>query len=410
MSTPAPLTITNGLLVLPGGTPRKGAIRCVAGRIAALGDVAAQPGDTVVDAKGALIAPGLIDFGVFAIDKPAFHFGGITRAALMPDQAPVLDRSSTVRYAAQSGKPDFWVHPLAAATRGLGGSELAEIAMMRDAGARAVATGRTWIADSGTMLRLLRYAGMLGLVVVAHSEDAGLAGSAVATAGEMATRLGLASAPAEAEALAVARDIALTEIAGARLHLRQVTTAGALALVRAAKARGVAVTAGVTPAHFMLSDLAIGVFRTFARLSPPLRAESDRQAVLAALADGTIDVIASGHDPRGPEDKRLPFADAEPGMAGAETLLPLTLTLVRDGVIDTARAFQLLAANPAVLLGVDAGVLAQGMQADLALIEPERPWIVDSDKMAASAGNTPFDKQPVQGRVRALYKGGASIG
>ncbi len=410
MSAPAPLTIINGLLVLAEGTPRRGAIRCEAGRIVALGDVTPLPGDTVVDAKGALIAPGLIDFGVFAIDKPAFHFGGITRAALMPDQAPVLDRSSAVRYAAQSGKPDLWVHPLAAATRGLGGNELAEIAMMRDAGARAVATGRTWIADSGTMLRLLRYAGMLGLVVVAHSEDAGLAGNAVATAGEMATRLGLASAPAEAEALAVARDIALTEIAGARLHLRQVTTVGALALVRAAKARGVAVTAGVTPAHFMLSDLAIGDFRTFARLSPPLRAESDRQAVLAALADGTVDIIASGHDPRGPEDKRLPFADAEPGMAGAETLLPLTLTLVRDGVIDMARAFQLLAANPAALLGVDAGVLAQGMQADIALIEPERPWIVDSDRMAASAGNTPFDKQPVQGRVSALYKGGASIG
>ena len=409
MSTPAPLTITNGLLVLPEGAPRRGAIRCEDGRITALGEVSAQPGDTVVNAKGALIAPGLVDFGVFAIDKPAFHFGGITRAALMPDQGQALDRPSTVRYAAQSGKPDFWVHPLAAATRGLEGKELAEIAMMRDAGARAVATGRTWIADSGIMLQLLRYAGMLGLVVVAHSEDAGLTGSAVATAGEMATRLGLPSAPAEAELLAVARDIALAEMAGARLHLRQVTTAGALALVRAAKARGVAVTAGVTPAHFMLSDLAIGDFRTFARLSPPLRAESDRQAVLAALADGTIDVVASGHDPRGPEDKRLPFADAEPGMAGAETLLPLTLTLVRDGVIDMARAFRLLAGNPAALLGVDAGVLAAGMQADLALIEPERPWIVDSNRMAASAGNTPFDRQPVQGRVTALYKGGASV-
>ena len=410
MKQTRPLTITGAQLVTPGGLVR-GAIRCADGLIESVGaDVAAQDGDEVIDARGKLVAPGIVDLGVFAVDKPAFHFGGITRAALMPDQAPVLDHPSTVRYAAQSGKPDLWVHPLAAATRGLKGVELAEIAMMRDAGARAVATGRTWIADSGTMLRLLRYAGMLGLVVVAHSEDAGLTGSAVATAGEMATRLGLPSAPAEAEALAVARDIALTEIAGARLHLRQVTTAGALALVRAAKARGVAVTAGVTPAHFMLSDLAIGDFRTFARLSPPLRSESDRQAVLAALADGTIDVIASGHDPRGPEDKRLPFADAEPGMAGAETLLPLTLTLVRDGVIDMARAFQLLAANPAALLGVDAGVLAQGMQADLALIEPERPWIVDSDKMAASAGNTPFDKQPVQGRVSALYKGGASIG
>jgi dihydroorotase len=144
-------------------------------------------------------------------------------------------------------------------------------------------------------------------------------------------------------------------------------------------------------------------------MSPPLRCEADRQAVLAALADGTIDVIASGHDPRGPEDKRLPFADAEPGMAGAETLLALTLNLVRDGVIDMARAFALLAANPAHLLGVNAGALHVGMEADIALVEPERPWIVDSDRMAASAGNTPFDKQPVQGRVTALWKGGASL-
>ncbi len=409
MSMASPLTITGGLLVLPEGEPRRGAVRCEGGRIAALGDIAPQPGDTVIEARGALIAPGLVDLGVFAIDKPAFHFGGITRAALMPDQSPVLDHPARVRFAAQSGKPDLWVHPLAAATRGLEGGELAEIALMQDAGAKAVATGRRWIADSGAMLRLLRYCAMLDLVVVSHAEDGGLAGSAVATAGEMATRLGLPSAPAEAEALAVARDIALAELAGARLHIRQVTTAAGLALVRAAKARGLAVTAGVTPAHFMLSDIAVADFRTFARLSPPLRAESDRRAVLAALADGTIDVISSGHDPRGPEDKRLPFADAEPGMAGAETLLPLTLNLVRDGVIDLPRAFALLAANPARLLGIDAGVLATGMQADIALVEPERPWIVDSDRMAASAGNTPFDKQPVQGRVTALFKGGAPL-
>ena len=407
--TPTPLTITGGRLVVPGETPRPGAIRCENGRIVALGDIAPADGDRVVDAKGALIAPGLVDLGVFAIDKPAFHFGGITRAALMPDQGPPLDHPARVRFAAQSGKPDLWVHPLAAATRGLEGAELGEIALMRDAGAKAVATGRRWIGDSGTMLRLLRYAAMLDMVVVSHAEDGGLAGNAVATAGEMATRLGLPSAPAEAESLAVARDIALAELAGARLHLRQVTTAGALALVRAAKARGLAVTAGVTPAHFMLSDIAMSDFRTFARLSPPLRAEADRQAVLAALADGTIDVIGSGHDPRGPEDKRLPFADAEPGMAGAETLLPLTLTLVRDGVIDMARAFELVATNPARLLGVDAGVLAPGAQADIALVDPERPWIVDSDKMAASAGNTPFDKQPVQGRVTALFKGGTQV-
>ena len=410
MSVVAPLTITNGRLVLPGGEPQLGGIRCEHGRIAALGAVTAQPGDTVIDAKGALIAPGLVDLGVFAIDKPAFHFGGITRAALMPDQNPPLDHPARVRFAALSGKPDLWVHPLAAATRGLEGAELAELALMREAGAKAVATGRRWIGDSGTMHRLLSYCAMLGLTVITHAEDAGLTGGAVATAGEMATRYGLPAAPAEAEALAIARDLALAELTGARLHFRQVTTLAGLDLVRAAKARGLPVTAGVTPAHFMLSDTAVGDFRTFTKLSPPLRSEADRQAVRAALADGTIDVVASGHDPRGPEDKRLPFADAEPGMAGAETLLALTLALVRDGVVDTARAFALLAANPAALLGVPAGALEVGREADLALIDPAKPWVVNSDRMAASAGNTPFDKQGVEGRVLALFKGGSVIG
>jgi dihydroorotase len=409
MSVARPLTIFNGQLVLPGKRPVPGTVRCENGLISAIGGADPGPDDLVIDAKGALIAPGLVDLGVFAIDKPAFHFGGITRAALMPDQGVVLDKPSAVRFAAQSGKPDLWVHPLAAATRDLAGAELAELALMRDAGAKAVATGRRWIADSGTMHRLLSYCAMLGLTVVTHAEDGGLASSAVATAGEMATRLGLPSAPAEAEALAVARDLALAELTGARLHFRQVTTRAALALVRAAKARGLAITAGVTPAHFMLSDVAVGDFRTFTRLSPPLRSADDRQAVLEALGDGTIDVISSGHDPRGPEDKRLPFADAEPGMAGAETLLALTLGLVRDGVIDTARCFELLASNPAVLLGVNAGRLELGAEADLALIDPDKPWIVDSDKMAAAAGNTPFDGQGAQGRVLALFKGGVPV-
>jgi dihydroorotase len=280
---------------------------------------------------------------------------------------------------------------------------------MRDAGARGFATGRGWIADSGVMLRLLEYAAMLGMPVISHAEDGGLAGNAVATAGEMATRLGLASAPAEAEALAVARDIALAEMSGAWLHFRQVTTRAALDLVRQAKKRGVAVTAGVTPAHFMLSDLATAEFRTFARLSPPLRSEDDRQAVVEAIGDGTIDVVASGHDPRGPEDKRLPFADAAPGMAGAETLLPMVLGLVRDGVITLERAFALVTANPAKLLGVEAGALEAGYEADLALIDPDKPWVVSSARMAAAAGNTPFDGQPVQGRALALWKGGVAI-
>ena len=408
MKQQRPLAIVNGRAVTPEGVQSVN-IRCVDGLIAQTGAFEPQDGDEVIDAKGQLIAPGLVDFGVFAVDKPAFQFGGITRAALMSDQSPPLDYPDRVSHIAKSGKPDLWVHPLAAATIGLAGRELAEMALMAEAGARGVATGRRWIADSGVMLRLMQYAAMLDLVVVSHAEDGGLTGDAAATAGEMATRLGLPSAPAEAEALAVARDIALAEMTGARLHLRQVTTRAALDLVRAAKTRDVCVTAGVTPAHFMLSDLATADFRTFARLSPPLRCEPDRQAVIEAIGDGTIDVIASGHDPRGPEDKRLPFSDAEPGMAGAETLLAMSLTLVRDEVIDLSRAFDLLAGTPARLLGVGAGILAEGMEADIALIDPDKPWVVDSRKMAASAGNTPFDNQPAQGRVTVLFKGGLAI-
>ena len=407
MKQQRPLTIEGGRLVTPAGV-QGGALRLVDGCIDGIG-TAAQDGDEVIDAGGALVAPGLVDLAVFAIDKPAFHFGGITRAALMPDQSPRLDLPSRVSYIAKSGKPDFWVHPLAAATRDLAGAEIAELGLMREAGARGVATGRQWIANSGTMLRLLQYAAMLDLVVVAHPEDAALVGNAVATAGEVATRRGLPSAPAEAESIALTRDIALAEMAGARIHFRQVTTRAGLEIVRRAKARGVSVTCGVTPAHFMLSDLATVDFRTFARLSPPLRSEDDRQAVREAIGDGTVDVIASGHDPRGPEDKRLPFSDAEPGMAGAETLLAMTLSLVRDEVIDIGRAFELVATKPAEILGVPAGAIAPGLEADVAIIDPDRPWIIQSAKMEATAGNTPFDGQPTQGRVLHLYKGGVPI-
>jgi dihydroorotase len=222
-------------------------------------------------------------------------------------------------------------------------------------------------------------------------------------------RLGLASAPAAAEALAIARDLILAEETGARIHFRQVTTAAGFELVRRAKARGVAVTCGITPAHLLLSDIAISDFRTFARLSPPLRDEADRQAALAALADETIDVLSSGHDPRGPEEKRLPFADAEPGMSGAETLFALAMTLVHNGAIGIERLFDLLARNPARILGIEAGVLAPGMPADLILIDPDAPWQISAAGMTAKAGNTPFDGLPVQGKVLRVWKGGREI-
>ena len=363
----------------------------------------------VVDCRGRLLAPALFDVGVAAVDRPAFRTGGVVRVAPLPDQNPVLDEPGAVQRLALIGKPDLWIHPVAAATRGLAGAELAEFAFCASAGARAIGTGRGWIADSGVMRRVLQYARDLDLPVIAHAEDGGLVAGAVATDGVTATRLGLASAPALVEALAVARDLLLAEETGARLHFHTLTTARAFELVRAAKARGVAVTCGTTPAYLLLSDIHVADFRTFARLSPPLRSEADRQATRAALADGTIDVLCSGHDPRGPEEKRLPFADAAPGAAGAQTLLALGLGLVRDGLIGIERLFELVAANPARLLGVHSGQLAQGFPADLVLVDADGPWQVVAERLPGLAGNTPFDGLPVQGRVLRTWKGGREL-
>lgn len=378
-------------------------------KIAAIGDFALPRDATVIDATGLHVAPGLVDLGVFAVERGAFAAGGITRIGLMPDQSPPLDDPGLVQRAALAAKPHLWVHPIAAATRQLAGNDLAEYALMRKAGAKAIATGRHWISDSGVMHRVLAYAASLGLTVIAHAEDGGLTGNAVATAGETATRHGLAAAPAFSEAIAIARDIMLAEDAGAKIHFRQVTTRAGFERIRRAKARGLPVTCGITPAHLQLSDIAITDFRTFARLSPPLRGEEDRQACLEALSDGTIDVLCSGHDPRGPEAKRLPFADAAPGMAGAETLLTLALGLVRDETIDMARLFVLTAANPARILGVAAGELKVNAPADVVLIDLDRPWQIRGEAFASGAGNTPFDRLPVQGKVVRTLKGGRTI-
>ena len=407
MLTP-PLLIRNARLVCPHGV-RGGALLVRDGTIAAIGTAEAPDDRTVVDAGGQLLAPAIVDLGVFTVDRAACRAGGIVRVAPMPDQVPVLDDPGPVQRLALIGKPDLWIHPIAAATRGLAGRELAEMASCRAAGARAVGTGARWIADSAVMARVLRYARDLGLTVIAHAEDGGLVGEAVATSGETATRLGLPAAPAVAEALAVARDLLLAEETRAALHIRQVTTAAALDLVRAAKRRGVRVTCGITPAHLLLSDIAVSGFRTFAHLSPPLRSEDDRQACRAALADGTIDLLCSGHTPKGPEAKRLPFADSEPGAAGAATLLATALTLVRDGLVSLERLFALLAAAPAAVLGLDAGRLAVGQPADLLLFDEDAPWRIDAETLPGAWGNTPFDGLPVQGRVLRVWKGGREV-
>ncbi len=369
-------------------------------------DLAPPAGAEVVEADGLVLAPGIVDACAFRADTEAAAAGGVTATLLMPDQAPPLDDPALVERAVRLGKPRLWVHPLAAATRGLEGRALAELALLKEAGAVGVATGRQAIADSAVMLRVLAYAAGLGMVLVAHAEDPALVAGAVATEGEVATRLGLPGAPAAAEALAIARDLRLAREGGAALHVACVSTAEGVALVRQAKADGADVTAATSPEYALLNDLALMGFRTFARLSPPLRSEADRQAVCAGLADGTIDMLVSRHDPRTAEEKRLPFADAAPGAAGQATLLSAGLLLVAAGVLDLPGLFRALATAPARRFGLAGGVLSPGAPADLVLFDPEAAWRIDSDALPGLSGNTPFDGLPVSGRVRAVMKGG----
>lgn len=375
--------------------------------IAAVGPGLASPAEVrVIEAGGKVLAPGLIDSTVFRTDVAAAVAGGVTSVLLMPDQSPPLDDPALVERAERLGKPKLWVRPLAAATRGLNGRELAELSLMKDAGAVAVATGRGAIADAQVMLRLLRYAAGLGLVVIVHAECPFLTAGAVASEGEYATRLGLAAAPAVAEALQVSRDLRLAREAGAPLHFACLTTAEAIDLVRAAKADGQDVSAGTAPAYALLSETALAGYRSFARLSPPLRSEADRLAVCAGLADGTLSMLASRHDPRTQEEKRQPFADAAPGAAGLSTLLALGLSLVNAGVLALPRLLALLSSAPARRFGLPGGTLQPGAPADLLLFDPAAPWRIDADTLPGLAGNTPFDGLPVTGRVTALMKGG----
>ncbi len=356
---------------------------------------------------GGLLAPAIIDLGVFAVDRAACHAGGIVRVGLMPDQSPVLDDPGIVRRAALMGKPELGPSDRRRDAR-LRGTDLGEMAINKAAGAKAVATGRRWVADSGVMRKLLAYARDCGLTVIAHAEDGGLAAGAAATDGETAMRLGLPSAPACAEALAIARDLILAEDTGARIHFRQVTTAQGLDLVRRAKARGVQVTCGITPAHLLLSDIAVSDFRTFAHLSPPLRSEADRRAALAAVADGTIDVLFSGHDPRGPRRSACPFADSEPGMSGAETLFALGMGLVHDGH-DRHRAAVRAARGQSGAHPGDRGGADRG--GDARRPDPDRSACPLADQRRedgrARRQHAVRAALPVQGRVAAVWKAGS---
>ncbi|MCH8684894.1 dihydroorotase [Pedomonas mirosovicensis] len=397
------------LIDAASGLDATGGLLVENGRIAAVGDITVPEGADVVDCGGKVLTPALIDTRAFKVDVDACVAGGIATTCLMPDQNPVLDDPAVIERAYRLGRKTIKVRPFVAATRGLQGEELAEVGLGLESGAVAIATGRSAITHTGVMLRLLQYATGFDALVITHTEDPGLVKGTCATEGEFAQRLGLPAHPTLAETLMVERDIRLAEATGARVHIAQVTCAASIEAVRLAKKRGVKVTCGVTPAHILLNEIAVSGFRTFARFAPPLRTEADRLAVIEGLRDGTIDVIASGHDPRTQEEKRLPFAQAAPGMVGAETLLATSLTLVHNGTLTLGKLLDKLSGAPARIFGLENGRLGVGAPADLLLLDPGAPWRIEAENLRSVQKNTPFDRMAVQGRVRGLWRDGVDV-
>ena len=394
------------------------------GRIADLGSGSGRPdGAAEIDGGGAVLCPGLVDMRA-ALGEPGFEYretvasaaeaaaaGGITTLAALPDSAPAIDDPALVRLLRARGEEtgSLSILPYGAVTKGCRGEALAELGLLKEAGAVGFTDGTRAIGPARLMRLALAYAAGFGARIIQHPEEPSLAAGGAATEGELATRLGLPAIPAAAEALLVARDIRLARLTGGAVHFAHVSTAEALALIRAARSDGLAVTCDTAPPYFDLNETAIGDFRTYAKLSPPLRSDFDRQAVVAALADGTIDAIASDHQPRDADDKRLPFAQASAGGAGLATLLAVTLAQVHAGALPLARAIALLTAAPAQLLGVEAGTLARGAAADLCLFDPDRAWQVRGGALPGKAQNTPFDGRALEGRVLGTWKAGRRV-
>jgi dihydroorotase len=419
-----PDTLFSRVRVLGAGVDVFGDLLVRDGLIADFGPSLGRPdGTIVIEAEGAVLCPGLVDMRA-AVGEPGFEYretiasaavaaaaGGITTLAALPDTKPAIDDPALVQLLRTKGDEtgSLTILPYGAVTRGCLGEELSEIGLLREAGAVAFTDGSRAIGPARLMRLALSYARGFGARIVQHPEEPSLATGGTATESEQATRLGLPAIPAAAEAIMVARDIRLAELTGGAVHFAHVSTGEALALIRAAKAAGLAVTCDTAPPYFDLNETSIGDFRTYAKLSPPLRKEHDRKAVIAALADGTIDAIASDHQPRDADDKRLPFALASAGGSGLATLLAITLAHVHNGSLLLPAAIDLLTGRPASLLGIQAGWIAKGAVADLCLFDPERIWKVEAGKLPGKAQNTPFDGRALEGVVLGTWKRGKRV-
>jgi dihydroorotase len=421
------LVLTNARLVDPAsGRDERGSVLVRDGVIAdvAWGAAPAAPdGAEIVDCGGHVVAPGLVDLRAFVGEPGAEHretlksasaaaaAGGVTTLVCMPDTHPPIDDPAIVDFVLRRARDTAVVNirVAAALTKGLEGREMTEIGLLSEAGAVAFTDGARSVANAQVMRRALTYAKDFGALVMHHVEDADLVGDGVMNDGEFASRLGLLGIPREAETLMLERDMRLVRLTGARYHAALISCADSVAIMRRAKADGLPVTCGVSINNLALNENDIGDYRTFLKLSPPLRHEDDRQAVIAALADGVIDVVVSDHNPQDVETKRLPFAEAADGAVGLETLLSAALRLVHAGDMPLPKLLHALTTRPADILGLPGGRLTPGAPADLILVDIDAPYVLDKRELHSRSKNSPFDEARLQGRVLKTFVAGRLV-
>jgi dihydroorotase len=407
----------NAHIIAPGQNLNgRGGLLYEGNRIVAVGpDVTAQQvgrETAVVDCKGRHIFPGLIDMRVFtgepgteyretlATASEAAAAGGVTTMVVMPNTDPVIDNAAIVDYVLRRARDTARVRvaPMAAITKSLAGEVMTEIGLLKEAGAVAITDATKAVANANLFRRILTYAHDFDMLVVQHVEDASLA-TGVMNAGETASRLGLAGINQVAELIMLERDIRLVEATGARYHAAMISCAESVEVIRRAKDRGLPVTCGVSIHHLVLNENDIGAYRTFFKLSPPLRTETDRKALVSGVDDGTIDVIVSSHDPQSADTKRLPFAEAAFGAIGLETMLSAGLTLVHNENLKLERLVTALSQRPAQLLGLESAKLAPGAPADFTVVDVNKNWTVSEKSLLSKSKNTPFEHSTLEGRA-----------
>ncbi len=376
-----------------------------------------------IDAGGHCLTPGLIDMRVqlrepgeehketIATASAAAVAGGVTSMVCLPNTDPVIDTVAGVEFIARRARETRLskIYCYGAVTKNLAGKDLVEIGLLSESGALAFTDGLAAVRDARVMLRALSYARCFGALIIQHPEHPSLAEGGTMNAGELSTRLGLTGIPRQAEVMLIERDLHLVEMTGGRYHVAHVSTALAVDAIRRARQRGLKLTCDTAPPYFALNENEVGDYRTFAKLSPPLRADDDRRAIAAAVADGTIDCIASDHAPHDQESKRVPFAQAAAGVIGLETLLPVSLELHHRGELSLLDLLARMTIAPATLLGMPQGRLAKGAPADLVLFDPERAYKIDVSKFRSKSKNSPFDERPVRGRVLRTIVDGRTV-